>query len=139
VASIWPEAVGAEVASNARPVQFKNGRLAVSVSSPVWAQTLQFMAEAIASRLNEYLGERAVTQVVFRHAGWEENPPRRSAEQAARLDPKAGEDQSDPGLSALQREALDGLAHLGLSPELRARIARAMEAAFVREGRETVR
>jgi hypothetical protein len=133
LAAIWPDVVGAEVAANARPVQLKKGRLAVSASSSVWAQTLQFMGDAIAARLNERLGEGVVGQVVFRHAGWEERPRRRP-------NPRPGEARGQPiELSADQQQALALVAALDLPPELRARIARAMEAAFVRGEPDSVR
>lgn len=75
----WPEVVGAEVAANARPVQLRQNRLVVTTSSSVWAQTLQFMSATIITALNERLGEDAVTQIVFRHAGWEQHQSGTSA------------------------------------------------------------
>lgn len=76
VALVWPDVVGPEVAANAHPVQLRRRRLVVSVSSSVWAQTLQLMSGAILERINERLGPGSVEEVVFRHAGWEERPRR---------------------------------------------------------------
>jgi hypothetical protein len=75
LAAVWPEAMGAEVAANAKPVQFRDGRLVVTTSSSAWAQTLQLMSEMVVARLNERLGPGAVGKAVFRHAGWEDFLP----------------------------------------------------------------
>ena len=136
VALVWPEAVGTEVAANARPVQLRNGRLTVSVSSSAWAQTLQFLSEAITVRLNEKLGEEVVESVVFRHAGWEERLRRDSGPEPAA---DTGRPAASPRLSADQREALAQVAALDLPAGLRERITQAMEAAFVRGGPDSVR
>ena len=76
VAEVWDEAVGPEIAANARPVQLRQGRLVVSTSSSAWAQTLQFMGEAVRVRLNESLQTDEIRTVFFRHAGWEAPPDR---------------------------------------------------------------
>lgn len=139
LAVIWPEVVGDEVAANAQPVQLKQGRLVVSASSSAWAQTLQLMGDAIAARINEHLGDGVVERVVFRHAGWEERPAGR---------PSAGRPVGERGpgpaggaqsLSAEQKAVLAEVEALDLSPELREKIARAMEAAFVRAQQAFVR
>jgi hypothetical protein len=143
VATIWQEAVGAEIAANARPVQLRSGRLVVTTSSSAWAQTLHLMSETVKARLNERLGEQVVERVVFRHAGWER--PRAAAEEApARTGPvRKASAQTTPGrlseagavtpaLDREQEEALRALERLGLDPALEARIAAAMKAAFVR-------
>jgi hypothetical protein len=135
LALVWPDVVGAEVAANARPVQLKGGRLTVSASSAAWAQTLQFMSDDICARLRETLGTGVVSQVVFRHAGWDERAPGASCrplpEAPAGSSESPREARGRP-LSSEQKEALAALEALDLPGELRARIARAMEAAFVR-------
>jgi hypothetical protein len=133
LAGVWPAVVGAEVAANASPVQLKAGRLVVSTSSSVWAQTLQYMSADLAARLNERLGEGVVRQIVFRHAGWEERPP---GETADRQRPEA--DEAGP-LSLEQQQALDDLERVGLPPAVRDQIMRAMRASFVRTQRDSVR
>jgi hypothetical protein len=151
LAVVWPDVVGEEVAANARPVQLKQGRLVVSASSSAWAQTLHLMSEVIMARVNERLGAGAVERVVFRHAGWEENPPRRAAGGAPTAKAgRSGAGASDAGsaaasagcagpLSAEQIDALAGVERLGLAPELQERITRAMKAAFVRGQQDSVR
>ena len=146
LALIWRDVVGAEVAANARPVQLKGGRLTVSASSAAWAQTLQFMSEQICTRLREIMGVGVVNQVVFRHAGWDEpmarascRPQPETTSQAPVGSPEAPGEAREQRLSPEQREALAALDALDLPSDLRARIARAMEAAFVRGERDTVR
>ena len=51
----WPEAVGAPIASEARPSAERNGTLTVSCSAAVWAQELDLMAPIILERLNALL------------------------------------------------------------------------------------
>jgi hypothetical protein len=138
LALIWPDVVGAEVAANARPVQLKGGRLTVSASSAAWAQTLQFMSADICARLQETLGAGVVQQVVFRHAGWDEPAPRQ-APQALVGSSEAPGEARERALSPDQKEALAALEALDLPGDLRARIARAMEAAFVRGEQDAVR
>jgi hypothetical protein len=151
LAIVWPDVVGEEVAANAQPVQLRQGRLVVSASSSAWAQTLHLMSEVIMARVNERLGAGAVERVVFRHAGWEDKPPRRAAGGAPTAKaggPGAGASHGgsaaasagDPGpLSSEQVDALSEVERLGLAPELQERITRAMKAAFVRGQQDSVR
>jgi len=124
IAEVWPGVVGEEVAANARPAYLRRGRLVVSTSSTVWAQTLQFMGEMLVGRLNEHLGENAVNEVVFRHAGWEDRPARGAV--ATVVVPESH------SLSAEERAALDDVVRMGLPPRIRDQILQAMAAAFAR-------
>mgnify|MGYP003777466989 CR=1 FL=1 len=169
VALVWPDVVGPEVAANAHPVQLRRRRLVVSVSSSVWAQTLQLMSGAILERINERLGPGSVEEVVFRHAGWEERPRRYVGQgvadmqgvlpSAPALPGTAGEQPSMPPspeslalpgelssgpllaslLTAEQEGALAAVERLDLAPELREKIIRAMKAGFVRAQQDSVR
>jgi predicted nucleic acid-binding Zn ribbon protein len=51
----WPEAVGSVVAAQAEPSGERDGVLAVSCSSAVWAQELDLMAPELVERLNGLL------------------------------------------------------------------------------------
>jgi hypothetical protein len=133
LALVWPEVVGPEVAANARPEQLKRGRLVASASSTVWAQTLQFMSDAIMARLNERLGAGAVTEVVFRHAGWEERP------RAGRGGRSTAGRSRAVALSADQEAALERVNALSLPPDVREQITRAMKAVFGRGEQDSVR
>jgi hypothetical protein len=144
VALLWPDVVGDEAAANSRPLRLWQGRLSASASSAAWAQTLQFLAGTVAGRLNERLGNGVVREVVFRHAGWEEDPVARARDNADRRDEPTGAlaefDSSDArSLSAEQIRALDEVEGLDLDPELKRRIASAMRLAFVRGQQDSVR
>jgi len=158
LAAAWPDVVGEEVAANARPVHLQRGRLVVSTSSSVWAQTLQLMSEAVLARLTERLGAGVVEQVVFRHAGWEERPPvapgpapaapAPAGSQGGPVGPGGGPAENAggdarrstrPGLSGDQMEALAAVERLDLPADLREKIIRSMRAAFVRGEQDSVR
>jgi predicted nucleic acid-binding Zn ribbon protein len=153
LAAVWPEVAGADVAANAQPVQLKGGRLTVSTSSSVWAQTLQCMSANLATRLNQRLGHGVISQIVFRHAGWEERSrtaPTTSAELSGpsaaggppsrQVTDRQGPDPAEGGrLSAEQRQALAEVEKLDLPPAIREKVVGAMRASFVRTQRPPVR
>ena len=56
----WPEAVGPVVAAQAEPTTERDGVLAVTCSSAVWAQELDLMAPEVIARLNGLLDGGAV-------------------------------------------------------------------------------
>ncbi|HXE96557.1 MAG TPA: DUF721 domain-containing protein [Dongiaceae bacterium] len=71
---IWPDVVGATLASRAYPVRIINGTLTVAVSSAPWMQELRFMTEVMKEKLNSSLGSEVVRDIVLK-AGRVENPP----------------------------------------------------------------
>lgn len=155
LAAVWAEVVGVEVSGNARPVQLRDGRLVVTTSSSAWAQTLQLMSEMVRARLNERLGHAAIERVVFRHAGWEGSPARQSSTQVTEtqvvVGPRArggvGPSGRAPALiengqtefSGEEKQALDDLERLPLSPAVKATIRDAMKAGFVRARQDSGR
>jgi hypothetical protein len=154
LAAVWVDAVGAEVAENAHPVQLRDGRLVVTTSSSAWAQTLQLMSQMVIGRLNERLGEGTVQKAVFRHAGWEPAPaqaasasvPAAVAFQAAPADapavvkPKTATGKGEPpGWSDEERQALADLEGLPLPPSVKQTIRDAMTAGFVRARQDSGR
>ena len=132
IAALWEYAVGPEIAKNAAPLQFKQGRLVVAASSSAWAQTLQLMGEDIRKRMNEALEGDVVTAVTFRHAGWENRPPALQPPQSQSMEPPGG-----GALSDSQRAALAEVEGLDIDPALRGKIARAMQASFVRDQQDS--
>jgi hypothetical protein len=145
LATVWADAVGAEVAGNARPVQLRDGRLVVTTSSSAWAQTLQLMSEMVIARLNDRLGEQAVEKAVFRHAGWEmpaagpsaltgpsASPPTRAVERPAPVRSPVVVRDGTAGFSEEEKQALADLELLPLSPSVKDTIREAMKAGFVR-------
>jgi hypothetical protein len=59
----WPEAVGATIASEARPTGERRGTLTVSCSASVWAQELDLMGPTIVERLNSLLRAGEIPQL----------------------------------------------------------------------------
>jgi hypothetical protein len=131
LASTWTETMGEEVAANARPVQLRQGRLTVSASSSAWAQTLQLMAETIKDRLNDGMDAEVVSEVVFRHAGWE-GSGRRSPVGAAEGGSGTRIACAASAPTPEEEAAIAGVKELGLDPDLEESILRAMRASFGR-------
>ena len=63
---VWDQAVGAAIASHAKPLWIKNGQLRIEVSDPIWLQELRFMEQTIREKLNGELGRKAVEKIDFR-------------------------------------------------------------------------
>ena len=68
VQAIWENAAGDAIAAAARPSGEHNGVLSVSCSAAVWAQELDLMAPVLIARLNEALGEEAISALRVRTA-----------------------------------------------------------------------
>jgi hypothetical protein len=63
---VWDTAVGKQIADRARPVGFRDGTLAVAVSSAPWMQQLNFLKKGIMEKLNSMLGEELVTDIYLK-------------------------------------------------------------------------
>ncbi|HQP41745.1 MAG TPA: DUF721 domain-containing protein, partial [Smithella sp.] len=50
--TLWPKAVGPQIALQTRPDSLRNGTLFVKTASSVWVQQLHFMKEEILVKLN---------------------------------------------------------------------------------------
>ena len=66
VFELWPKAVGAFIAENARPAAFKGNVLLVYVSASPWMHQLQFLKPDIINRVNAALGEPLVSDIKFK-------------------------------------------------------------------------
>ena len=63
---VWHNVVGDTVASNAHPIEIREGCLTIGVKEPIWMQELKYQAESIRQRLNERLGREAVQAIRFK-------------------------------------------------------------------------
>lgn len=63
---LWPEVVGATVASRATPLRIIKGILTVAVSSGPWKQELTFLKGMMIEKLNERLGGEVVKEIVLK-------------------------------------------------------------------------
>lgn len=62
----WASLVGDQIAKNCRPERIKDGILFLKVSSPVWAQQLQFMKGMVIEKVNRFMGDKGVKELRFR-------------------------------------------------------------------------
>ena len=64
----WNQVAGEGLAAVARPVRFRQGELAVDVSSAShFHELVAFTGEGLRKRLNEALGEDRVKRLAFKH------------------------------------------------------------------------
>lgn len=66
---VWPEVVGASIATYTRPVSIQRNVLWVATASAAWAQNLTFQRQAIVQKVNQSL-ETPVTDIRFSTAEW---------------------------------------------------------------------
>jgi predicted nucleic acid-binding Zn ribbon protein len=66
LAPVWAEVVGPHIAKHTSPYTLAQGTLVVNVVSAEWAVTLSREEAVLRERLNERLGEGAVTALDFR-------------------------------------------------------------------------
>ena len=64
--SIWDEAVGQAIATNAKPDSFKEGILIVNVSSSAWIHQLKFLEREMILNINKQLDQPWVKQLRFK-------------------------------------------------------------------------
>lgn len=76
---VWEEAVGAEVARRAYPLELRRGRLTLAVASSPWMQQLSLLRERLREAVNGALGGEIVREVRFRLSAPEPPPPPRTA------------------------------------------------------------
>ncbi len=63
VQECWERAVGGAIAAAARPTAEREGVLEVTCEAAVWAQELDLMATELIPRLNDALGDQAITRL----------------------------------------------------------------------------
>ncbi len=63
---VWEAVVGAQIASKASPVAFRDGTLVVAVANAPWLQQLNFMKKEIGEKLNARLGIDLVRDIQLR-------------------------------------------------------------------------
>jgi len=64
---LWPQIVGAQIATHAQPVSLRNGLLVVGVDHPVWLQELsRYYKPLILQKVQDRLGKKVVRDIRFR-------------------------------------------------------------------------
>jgi predicted nucleic acid-binding Zn ribbon protein len=64
VRKAWAQAVGGPVAENARVKRLRGSTLEVAAGGDSWATELRYMSGVIAQKINEFLGQEIVREVV---------------------------------------------------------------------------
>jgi predicted nucleic acid-binding Zn ribbon protein len=59
----WPEAVGARIAAEARPVRERDGTVTVECRAATWAQELDLLHDDLLTRLNATLGSDQIARL----------------------------------------------------------------------------
>ncbi|NIQ94399.1 MAG: DUF721 domain-containing protein [Desulfuromonadales bacterium] len=72
---VWDQAVGPQIARNARPLRIRDGILELRVAHPVWMQQLQLMKPQLLKKLNERLEGARIRDLYFRRGKIAEQPP----------------------------------------------------------------
>jgi predicted nucleic acid-binding Zn ribbon protein len=62
----WDEAVGSQIAENAKPAAYKGNILIVYVSNSTWMQHLRFLTEDIIKKVNTTIGSEAVKEIKYK-------------------------------------------------------------------------
>lgn len=116
---LWPDVVGATVASRAKPLRIIKGTLTVAVSSGPWMQELRFLAAIMKEKLNGQLGGEVVKDIQFK-AGTVEPEPVETSE----------EHQTKKRLTPRQLASVDELAAEISDPETRDAFSELMKASL---------
>jgi predicted nucleic acid-binding Zn ribbon protein len=63
IQAVWPDAVGARIAAEARPVRERDGTVTVECRAATWAQELDLLHDDLLAGLNAALGADQVTRL----------------------------------------------------------------------------
>jgi predicted nucleic acid-binding Zn ribbon protein len=63
VQAVWPQAVGARIAAEARPVREREGTVTVECRAATWAQELDLLHDELLERVNEALGSDGIRRL----------------------------------------------------------------------------
>ena len=106
VLSCWAVAVGPEIARQTKPVRLAGGTLIIDVATEGWRVQLRQLSPRITNRLNETVGKKVVSRVIFRLGLPGKIPPRRAATAQGGVETldEAGA-IADPSLRRLYRQS----------------------------------
>ncbi|MBC7643535.1 MAG: DUF721 domain-containing protein [Thermoleophilia bacterium] len=121
VIAAWERVVGHQIARHAMPTSLREGILRVRCDDATWTSEIMHMGPTIARRLQDELGQKALSQLKA-YTGRVGYVSERAEPAIAPLPPLDASTASE--LSSLARKIAD--------PELRARVLRAMTACTAR-------
>ena len=61
----WPKIVGKHISANVKPVNIEFKKLFLYTSHPIWANQLSYMKDEIKNKINNFMGEYLVEDIVF--------------------------------------------------------------------------
>ena len=61
----WPKIVGKHISDNVSPVKLEFKKLFLYTSHPIWATQLSYMKDEIKNKINSFMGEYLVEDLVF--------------------------------------------------------------------------
>jgi hypothetical protein len=61
----WPKIVGKHISNNVSPVRLEFRKLFLYTSHPIWAAQLSYMKDEIKNKINSFMGEYLVEELVF--------------------------------------------------------------------------
>jgi hypothetical protein len=97
--AVWPEAVGAKIATHTRPAKLVRTRLVVEVPDATWQRQLFSLTHFIVRNMAKALGAGVVEDVEFRIV-----PPRREPERARAATPAPLFDDADAIADPVMRD-----------------------------------
>lgn len=68
----WRQIAGEEIAARSHPVKIERGVMLLAVSNSVWCHHLMMLKESIVSKVNEFIGEKLISDIRFQ-AGYFKN------------------------------------------------------------------
>ena len=66
ISTVWKNIVGNTIAKNTEIQKFKNGKITVKTSNPIWRNELIFQKEDLLSRLKKEEPELNIKEIEFR-------------------------------------------------------------------------
>jgi predicted nucleic acid-binding Zn ribbon protein len=63
IQAVWPDAVGARIATEARPVRERDRTVTVECRAATWAQELDLLHDELLEQVNAALGSERVTRL----------------------------------------------------------------------------
>ena len=64
--AVWKQSVGKPILKNTEIIDFKNGKLIIKTSNPIWRNELSFQKNELLNKLQKAEPELNITEIVFR-------------------------------------------------------------------------
>ena len=64
--AVWKQSVGEPILKNTDILDFKNGKLIIKTSNPIWRNELSFQKNELLNKLQKAEPELIITEIIFR-------------------------------------------------------------------------